>query len=205
MSDCLSLSGGVAYCSSRLNAMRRRDFFALLGSIGVAWPLGAYSQQKAMPVIGQLSSGSPPANPDDLVRGPVHRGMGELGFVDGQNMVWEYRWAEGHYDRLPALAADLVSRGVDVIVTYGGSPSALAAKKATSKIPIVFTSVGNPVELGVVASLAQPGGNVTGFSEITIEMLPKRLELLCELVPQTTLIALLVNPDIVPSSSCNNA
>ena len=121
--------------------------------------------------------------------------MEELGFVDGQNMVWEYRWAEGHYDRLPALAADLVSRKVDMIITYGSSFPARAAKNATSTIPIVFAFASDPVGSGVVASLARPGGNVTGFSNITWEMQPKRLELLCELVPQATVIALLVNPD----------
>jgi putative ABC transport system substrate-binding protein len=121
--------------------------------------------------------------------------MGEMGFVDGQNMMWEYRWGEDHYDRLPALAADLVSRKVDVIVTRGGPNAALAAKNATSTIPIVFASVGDPVGAGLVASLARPGGNLTGFSNLTGELAPKRLELLCELVPQATVIALLVNPD----------
>ena len=118
-----------------------------------------------------------------------------MGFVDGQNMMWEYRWGEDHYDRLPALAADLVSRKVDVIVTRGGPNAALAAKNATSTIPIVFASVGDPVGAGLVASLARPGGNLTGFSNLTGELAPKRLELLCELVPQATVIALLVNPD----------
>jgi len=121
--------------------------------------------------------------------------MSEMGFVENQNVVWEYRWAEGHYDQLPALAADLVSRKVDVIVTTGGGVSAQAAKNATSTIPIVFAFVGEPVALGLVASLARPGGNLTGFSNITVEIQPKRLELLCELVPQATVIALLVNPD----------
>jgi putative ABC transport system substrate-binding protein len=110
-------------------------------------------------------------------------------------MVPEYRWAEFHYDRLPALAADLVSRKVDVIVTFSGTTPARAAKNATSTIPIVFTNVTDPVGAGLVASLARPGGNLTGFSNITIEMQPKRLELICELVPQATVIALLVNPD----------
>jgi putative ABC transport system substrate-binding protein len=155
MSNCLPLSGGWpivraasrraqrqhAACGSLTIGMRRRDFLALLGGIGVSWPLGAHAQQRAMPVVGALSPFSPPANLDDLVRGPIHQGMGELGFVDGQNMAWEYHWAEGHYERLPALAADLVSRKVDVIVTSGGSLAALAAKNATSTIPIVFASV----------------------------------------------------------------
>jgi putative ABC transport system substrate-binding protein len=156
-----------------------------------------HAQQKAMPVVGLLSNVSPPANLGDLVRGPIHQGMGELGFVDGQNMVWEYGWAEFDLDRLPALAADLVSRQVDVIVTDGGALSARAAKNATSTIPIVFTFVTDPVGAGLVASLARPGGNLTGFSDIVVEMQPKRLEIICELVPQATVIALLINPDNV--------
>src|SRR6516162_819738 len=170
--------------------MKRRDFVLLLaGAMTAVRSLGA--QQKAMSVVGQLSIYSPPAN----LRSPIRQGMSELGFVEGQNMMWEYRWAEGHYDRLPALAADLVSRGVDVIVTYGGIPPTLAAKNATSTIPIVFTSVGHPVESGLVASLARPGGNLTGFSELTLELIPKRLELLCELIPEAISVGLLVNPD----------
>jgi putative tryptophan/tyrosine transport system substrate-binding protein len=148
-----------------------------------------------MRVVSQLSSSSPPANLGDLLRNPIHQGMGEMGFVEGQNVSFEYRWADNHYDRLPALAADLVSRRVDVIVTTTGRLPAQAAKKATSTIPIVFAHVGDPVGFGLVASLARPGGNVTGFSNITVELTPKRLELLCELVPQATVIALLVNPD----------
>jgi putative ABC transport system substrate-binding protein len=174
--------------------MRRRDFLALLGGIGVWWPVRTHAQQKAMAVVGSLSTG-PPLNLGDLVRSPVHQGMGEMGFVEGQNIMTEPRWAEGHYDRLPALAADLVSRKVDVIMTFGGSTPALAAKNATSTIPIVFAHVGDPVGAGLVASLARPGGNVTGFSNITIELMPKRLELLSELVPQAGVIALLVNPN----------
>src|SRR5262249_15607854 len=160
-----------------------------------AWPLAARAQKKAMPVIGLLSPGSPPANPHDLVHGPIHEGMGEMGFVEGQNMMWEYRWAEGHYDRLPALAADLVSRKVDLIVTSAGFLPALAAKNATSTIPIVFASVGDPVGFGLIASLARPGGNVTGFSDLNAELVPRRVELLCELVPQAAVIAQLVNPN----------
>jgi putative ABC transport system substrate-binding protein len=155
---------------------------------------GLGAQQKSMPVVGGLFAPSPPANLGDLAHGPIHQGMGELGFVDGQNMAWEYRWAEGHYDRLPALAADLVSRKVDVIVTSG--VAALAAKNATSTIPIVFAGVGDPVAAGLVASLARPGGNLTSFSNISGEMQPRRLEILCELVPQATVIALLINPDL---------
>ena len=173
--------------------MKRRNLMTALAG-AVAYPLLAGAQQTAMPVIGVLSFSSPPANPDDVFRGPVHEAMGEMGFVEGQNVRFERRWAEGHYDRLPALAADLVSRKVDLIITSGGTPPALAAKNATSTIPIVFVDVGDPVGFGLVASLAQPGGNLTGFSNFTLELLPKRLELLCELVPQAGIIALLVNP-----------
>ena len=149
-----------------------------------------------MPVVGWLFATSPPANLGDLVRGPIHQGLSEIGFVEGQNMMAEYRWAEGRYERLPALAADLVSRKVDLIVTSGGTPAALAAKNATSTIPIVFTNVADPIGSGLVASLSRPGGgNLTGFSDLNLELMPKRLELLCELVPQAAEIALLVNPE----------
>ena len=174
--------------------MHRRRFIALLGAaITAARTLRA--QQKAMSVIGWLSSFSPPANFDDWLRGPIHRGLSEAGFVEGQNMMSEARWAEGHYDRLPALAVDLVSRKVDLIITSGGAPPALAAKNATSTIPIVFTDVGDPIGFGLIASLAQPGGNLTGFSNLTVELEPKQLEMLCELVPQAAVIALLVDPE----------
>src|SRR5580704_17958134 len=174
--------------------MRRRELLLLVGAaITTARTLRA--QQKPLPVIGWLQPFSPPANLGDLVRGPIHQGLSDTGFVEGQNMVSEYRWAEGHYDRLPALAADLVSRKVDLIITAGGAPPALAAKNATSTIPIVFIAVADPVGAGLVPSLARPGGNLTGFSNLTIELTPKRLELLCELVPRATVIALLVNPD----------
>jgi putative ABC transport system substrate-binding protein len=174
--------------------MRRRDFLALLGGIGVWWPGGTHAQQKAMTVVGYLSASSPPATLADMLRSPFNQGISEMGFVYGENNMCECRWADFHYDRLPALAADLVSRKVDVIVAEGTTP-ALAAKKATSTIPIVFTEVSDPVGAGLVASLARPGRNVTGFSSITAQLTPKRLELLCELVPQATVIALLVNPD----------
>jgi putative tryptophan/tyrosine transport system substrate-binding protein len=175
------------------DGMHRRRFFALLGAaITAARTLRA--QQKAMPVIGELSIFSPPANIGELLRGPIHEGMREMGFVEGQNMMWEYRWSDLHFDRLPALAADLVSRKVDLIITTGGGAVAFAAKNATSTIPIVFTDVGDPVGFGLVASLARPGGNLTGFSNLLVELAPKRLEVLCELVPQATLIALLVSP-----------
>ena len=177
--------------------MYRRRFIALVGG-AIASPFVAAAQQKAMPVIGFLSIFSPPSNPSEIDRGPVFQGLNQTGFVEGQNMSIERRWAEGHYDRLPAMAADLVSRKVDLIVTFGGTPAALAAKSATSTIPIVFTGLGNPVGSGLVASLARPGGNITGFSNLTGELTAKRLELLAELVPQARVIALLVNPDNPP-------
>jgi putative ABC transport system substrate-binding protein len=177
--------------------MNRRDLLLLLGSAMTA--AGALrAQQKAMPVVGYLGLGSPPANLGKPLRGQLHKGMSEMGFVEGQNMMWEYRWADFHHDRLPALAADLVSRKVDVIVTQGGLPSARAAKNATSTIPIVFTAVGDPVGSALVASLAHPGGNLTGFSNLTIELAPKRLELLSELVPQADVIAALAVSDTEP-------
>jgi putative tryptophan/tyrosine transport system substrate-binding protein len=169
----------------------RRQLMLLLGAaMAEARPLRA--QQKAMPVIGFLGVGSPgPSAP--FVAG-FRQGLREAGYVEGQNVAIEYRGAEGHFDRLPALAADLVDRKVDVIVTSGGTPPALAAKNATSTIPIVF-STGDPVERGLVASLARPGGNLTGVSIMLTELMPKRLDLLSQLVPQTGVIALLVNPN----------
>jgi ABC-type uncharacterized transport system substrate-binding protein len=171
--------------------MRRRDLIAGVAATAAAWPLAARAQQKAMPVIGFLGSVSPGASAP--VVAAFRQGLSETGYVEGQNLAIEFRWAEGSYDRLPGLAADLVSRKVDVITT-SGTPPARAAKNATSTIPIVFTGVGDPVELGLVASLARPGGNLTGFSFLTVELVPKRLELLAELVPQAKVIALLVNP-----------
>jgi len=173
--------------------MRRRDLIAGFAATAAAWPTAGRAQQKAMPVIGVLNSFSPGPNP--LGRGPVAEGLRETGYVYGQNVAIEVRWADAQYDRLPALAADLVSRNVEVIVTIGGSNPALAAKSATRTIPIVFTSVSDPVGVGLVASLARPGGNITGFSNITNELMPKRLELLSELVPQASVITLLVNPN----------
>jgi putative tryptophan/tyrosine transport system substrate-binding protein len=173
----------------------RREFLLLLGgAMTAARTLRA--QQKAMPVIGFLGIGSPGPNAPSVAA--FHQGLSDAGYIEGQNLLIEYRWAEGSSDRLPALAADLVGRKVDVIVTQGGTLPALAAKTATSTIPIVFTG-GDPVEQGLVASFARPGGNLTGFTFFLVELVPKRLELLTELVPEARVIALLVNP-IGPSS-----
>jgi putative tryptophan/tyrosine transport system substrate-binding protein len=174
--------------------MRRRELMLLLGGAMTA-ARAPRAQQKAMSVIGFLNSFSSPPNLGDLGRGPVLQGLSETGFVERQNMSIERRWAEGHYDQLPALAADLVSRKVDLIIANNGTPPALAAKNATSTIPIVFFDVGDPVGVGLVASLARPGGNLTGFSNVSAELMAKLLELLSELVPQARIIALLVNPN----------
>jgi putative ABC transport system substrate-binding protein len=170
--------------------MRRRDFITFLGGMMVA-ARGLRAQQTAMPVIGFLSATSPGPLASSLAA--FRQGLSETGYVERQNVAIEYRWAEGHYERLPALAADLVSRKVDAIAT-GNPPSALALKSATSTIPIIFIS-GDAVGDGLVASLARPGGNLTGLSIFTAELMPKRLELLSELVPQAGVIALLVNPN----------
>jgi putative tryptophan/tyrosine transport system substrate-binding protein len=172
--------------------MRRRNLMTILAG-AVAYPLFASAQQKAMPMIGFLGSASP--GPFETRLAAFRQGLSEIGYVEGQNLAIEYRWAEGSYDRLPEFAADLVRRKVDVIVASGASNSALAAKKATSTIPIVFSAGIDPVAERLVASLARPGGNLTGFSIISVELMPKRLELLCELVPQAKVIAFLVNPN----------
>jgi putative ABC transport system substrate-binding protein len=171
--------------------MRRRDLVLLL-SATITVPRALRAQQKAMPVIGYLPSGRhSPFNPFAVA---FRQGLSETGYVEGQNVVIEYRQGEGRYDRLPALAAELVSRKVNVIAAFS-IPSALAAKNATSTIPIVFSIGADPVEFGLVASLARPGGNLTGVSALLVELMAKRLDLLSELVPEARVIALLVNPN----------
>jgi putative ABC transport system substrate-binding protein len=180
--------------------MNRRELLLLLaGAMTAAGALRA--QQKAMPVIGFLGSASPGPQASQLAA--FRQGLSETGWVEGQNVMIEYRWAEDRYERLPGLAADLVGRNVEVIVSTGGTPGVLAAKNATSTIPIVFITGDDPVKQGLVDSLARPGGNLTGVTLFTVELTAKRLEMLSELVPQARVVGLLVNPNnpaIEPSS-----
>jgi putative ABC transport system substrate-binding protein len=178
--------------------IRRREFIVALGG-AAAWPLAARSQQPAMPVIGFLSSGSPDtfASLVDAFRA----GLKDAGYVEGRNVAIQFRWALGQYHELPALAQELVQHRVTVLVASGGDPAALAAKAATSIIPIIFLSGGDPVKSGIVASLSRPGGNATGVSILSPTLEPKRLGLLRELVPQAGIVGVLLNPDFPPSAS----
>src|SRR5262245_13882689 len=178
--------------------MRRRDLIALIGGAAAAWPLAARAQQAAMPIVGVIN----PGTPSGMTRyaAAFRTGLSEAGYVEGQNVTVEYYWLEGQYGRLPALMADLVRRRVDVIATPGNTPAALAAKAATTTIPIVFGVAEDPARIGLVANLARPGGNATGFNFFFSEIGAKRLGLLHDLVPKADRIAVLVNPANAPTA-----
>jgi putative tryptophan/tyrosine transport system substrate-binding protein len=171
--------------------MRRREFISLIGGVAATWPLAVQAQQPAVPVIGFLSTGSAKGRASYLAA--FHEGLRKGGFVEGENVAIEYRWAEDHYERLPELAADLVHRHV-ALIAAASTPAGLAAKAVTTTIPIVFETAGDPVQVGLVASLDRPGGNVTGVANLSIQMTPKRLQMLLEAIPNAKVVALLVNP-----------
>ena len=178
--------------------MRRREFLGLIGGLVVAFPLAALAQQQPMPLVGFMS-GRSPEDSAHLVAA-FRQGLDETGFVEGQNVAIEFRWANGQYDRLPALAADLVSRRVTVLVGVGGDVSAVAAKRATATIQVVFGMGSDPIKAGLVESLNRPGGNATGYTLLTNELEPKRLGLLRDLVPQASVFGVLVNPKFPPAA-----
>jgi putative ABC transport system substrate-binding protein len=178
--------------------MKRRQVIILVCGAAAAWPLAARAQQRALPVIGLLGSGSADTYRERLEL--IRQGLSQLGLAEGRNLAIEYRWAEGQLDRLPTLAADLVRRKVDVIIATGGLQAPRAAKAATAIIPIVFSTDGDPVKDGLVASLNRPGGNATGMTVLTTSLTAKRLDILRELVPKATILALLVNPSSVQAS-----
>jgi putative ABC transport system substrate-binding protein len=181
---------------------RRRDVIALIGGVAVGWPLAARAQQKPMPVIGFLSGGSPNAYASRIAA--FRKGLNESGYIDGQDVAIEFRWAQGQYDRLPVFAADLVRQKVAVIVSSGGDVAALSAKAATSSIPIVTVSGSDPVKAGLVVSFNRPGGNVTGASFVATELETKRLQILHEVVPTAAVIGILINPTNPAAESRSN-
>jgi putative ABC transport system substrate-binding protein len=184
--------------------MRRRKFIGLVTGAAVGWPLALHAQRPAMPVIGYLGGATLEVMRSEIMRSLLaafRRGLSDAGFTEGRNLAIEYRWAEGHNDRLPALAADLVSRGVAAIVVVGSTPGALAAKAATQTIPIVFLVGTDPVQVGLVTSLARPGGNITGITVLNVELIGKSLEVMHNLMPPATTIAVLVNPANVPQTA----
>jgi len=179
--------------------MRRREFIKAIAGSAAGWPLAARAQQRSIPVIGFLNSAS--AIEWSPFVAAFRRGLSESGYVEGQNVAIEFRWAEGHYDRLPMLAADLVRIGVAVIVATGGTTSAVAAKQTTTTIPIVFSTGGDPVKQGLVASINRPGGNITGVNVLTTGLEAKRLEILHEVLPSASVIGVLINPNNVSAEA----